>query len=421
MVKLLHRESGNDLPHPSAHPPAGGKARPLYRRRAQPVRQGLELHAGPDRAALSGYLRYRDVEPRSGRCCTKSSTPARTRSPSGSTCRGADMEAAMAREGIPLYSLESRRPVADFDLVGITLPVRIAIYQRAACAAPLGHSAARRRARGATSAGHRRRARRVQPRADGGFLRRLRDRRRRRADPRPDRDHPWRKRSGAIAGGDARADGGHLGDVRARPLSPGIPLRWNRCAHRAGAGIRGRIPGRAFPRSSSESSRACPRPRCARSSPTSKPCTTATRSKSCAAARAAAASARPGTSPARSANAPVGGDRRFRIDRALAEYRLRGSGAAFAFLLGLFAHYRPRARAGAKVRRLRGCASRCPRCGSRPSRWIWWRRCVEAAAANFTLAPEAATDSCARCSTSRSRRPNCSRPCAKFTAANGRP
>jgi radical SAM family uncharacterized protein len=33
-----------------------------------------------------------------------------------------DMEAAMEREGIPLFSLESRRPVADFDLVGITLP-----------------------------------------------------------------------------------------------------------------------------------------------------------------------------------------------------------------------------------------------------------------------------------------------------------
>jgi radical SAM family uncharacterized protein len=33
-----------------------------------------------------------------------------------------DMEAAMRREGIPLYSLESRRPAADFDLLGITLP-----------------------------------------------------------------------------------------------------------------------------------------------------------------------------------------------------------------------------------------------------------------------------------------------------------
>ncbi|HEY5118325.1 MAG TPA: B12-binding domain-containing radical SAM protein, partial [Anaerolineales bacterium] len=33
-----------------------------------------------------------------------------------------DMETVMMREGIPLYSLESRRPVADFDLIGITLP-----------------------------------------------------------------------------------------------------------------------------------------------------------------------------------------------------------------------------------------------------------------------------------------------------------
>jgi radical SAM family uncharacterized protein len=33
-----------------------------------------------------------------------------------------DMEAAMRQEGIPLFSLESRHPVADFDLLGITLP-----------------------------------------------------------------------------------------------------------------------------------------------------------------------------------------------------------------------------------------------------------------------------------------------------------
>jgi radical SAM family uncharacterized protein len=33
-----------------------------------------------------------------------------------------DMESAMRREGIPLYSLESRRPAAEFDLLGITLP-----------------------------------------------------------------------------------------------------------------------------------------------------------------------------------------------------------------------------------------------------------------------------------------------------------
>ncbi len=33
-----------------------------------------------------------------------------------------DMEAAMRREGIPLFSLESRRPVSEFDMLGITLP-----------------------------------------------------------------------------------------------------------------------------------------------------------------------------------------------------------------------------------------------------------------------------------------------------------
>jgi radical SAM superfamily enzyme YgiQ (UPF0313 family) len=32
------------------------------------------------------------------------------------------METAMRREGIPLFSLESRRPISEFDLIGITLP-----------------------------------------------------------------------------------------------------------------------------------------------------------------------------------------------------------------------------------------------------------------------------------------------------------
>lgn len=33
-----------------------------------------------------------------------------------------DMEAAMRREGLPLFSLESRRPLRDFDIVGFSLP-----------------------------------------------------------------------------------------------------------------------------------------------------------------------------------------------------------------------------------------------------------------------------------------------------------
>src|SRR5512143_2651144 len=33
-----------------------------------------------------------------------------------------DMEAKMRENGIPLYSLESKRPLADFDIVGFSLP-----------------------------------------------------------------------------------------------------------------------------------------------------------------------------------------------------------------------------------------------------------------------------------------------------------
>ncbi|MBM4424432.1 MAG: TIGR03960 family B12-binding radical SAM protein [Chloroflexi bacterium] len=37
-------------------------------------------------------------------------------------CPWLDMEAAMRREGIPLYSLETKHALADFDLIGLTLP-----------------------------------------------------------------------------------------------------------------------------------------------------------------------------------------------------------------------------------------------------------------------------------------------------------
>ena len=32
-----------------------------------------------------------------------------------------DMEAMMRKEGIPLFGLESRDPIRDFDMVGFTL------------------------------------------------------------------------------------------------------------------------------------------------------------------------------------------------------------------------------------------------------------------------------------------------------------
>jgi len=37
-------------------------------------------------------------------------------------CPWSDMEAALRREGLPLYSLETKHPLADFDILGISLP-----------------------------------------------------------------------------------------------------------------------------------------------------------------------------------------------------------------------------------------------------------------------------------------------------------
>jgi len=37
-------------------------------------------------------------------------------------CPWTDMEAAMRREGLPLYSLETKHPLREFDILGISLP-----------------------------------------------------------------------------------------------------------------------------------------------------------------------------------------------------------------------------------------------------------------------------------------------------------
>ena len=41
-----------------------------------------------------------------------------------------DMEAVMQREGLPLYSLESKHPVQNFDMLGISLPYSITFSLR---------------------------------------------------------------------------------------------------------------------------------------------------------------------------------------------------------------------------------------------------------------------------------------------------
>src|SRR4030067_2823354 len=37
-------------------------------------------------------------------------------------CPWSDMEVAMRKAGLPLYSLESKHPLSDFDIIGFSLP-----------------------------------------------------------------------------------------------------------------------------------------------------------------------------------------------------------------------------------------------------------------------------------------------------------
>ncbi len=56
------------------------------------------------------------------RFCTTSSIDAPTRWPSASSPPGPTWNGALRRDGIPLFSLETRHPLDQFDLIGISLP-----------------------------------------------------------------------------------------------------------------------------------------------------------------------------------------------------------------------------------------------------------------------------------------------------------
>ena len=40
-----------------------------------------------------------------------------------------DMEAALRENHLPLYSLENKRPLAEFDILGVSLPYETPLYQ----------------------------------------------------------------------------------------------------------------------------------------------------------------------------------------------------------------------------------------------------------------------------------------------------
>jgi hypothetical protein len=79
--------------------------------------------------------------------------------PNASTVPGPISSTYMRRDAIPLYGLETRHPVADFDILGFSLPYE-QLYTNVLTMLDLaGMPAARRRPHRRASAGHRRRLR----------------------------------------------------------------------------------------------------------------------------------------------------------------------------------------------------------------------------------------------------------------------
>ena len=80
-----------------------------------------------------------------------------------------DMAAAMRRENIPLYALESGDPVGDFDVIGFSLGYEMAYPTVLGYAGPGRTALAQRRQAGADAAGLCRGHKRLQPGANGAL------------------------------------------------------------------------------------------------------------------------------------------------------------------------------------------------------------------------------------------------------------
>ena len=111
--------------------------------------------------------------PTSGpRSSTRCSTSTRRSRASARSRRGSTWRRELRARSLPLVTLESARPLRDFDVVGMLAAVRDDLHQRADAARSRRHPAARGRSRRGRSARHRRRADRDAPRAGGAVLRR---------------------------------------------------------------------------------------------------------------------------------------------------------------------------------------------------------------------------------------------------------
>ena len=95
-----------------------------------------------------------------------------------------DLDAMLREKGLPLFSLESRAPARDFDVIGITLQFELCYTSALALLDLAGVPAAREGPRRGGPARRGRRALRLQPRARRRLLRLLRRGRGRGGGPR---------------------------------------------------------------------------------------------------------------------------------------------------------------------------------------------------------------------------------------------
>ena len=101
----------------------GAEAVPLHRRRGQP---GAEAHGDRSgRALLPRRVRGRDLQPGAADPLHAGQRARRRFAAERVYCPWPDMADAMRREGVPLFTLESWRPVREVDLLGITLQAEL--------------------------------------------------------------------------------------------------------------------------------------------------------------------------------------------------------------------------------------------------------------------------------------------------------
>ena len=101
----------------------GAEAVALYRRRGQPGAQAAGDRAR--RPLLPRRVRGRDLEPGPADPVPADQPARRAWRPSGCTARGPTWPTRCAAQGLPLFTLESWRPVREADLLGITLQAEL--------------------------------------------------------------------------------------------------------------------------------------------------------------------------------------------------------------------------------------------------------------------------------------------------------